>query len=173
MTGSPSFDYDLGLAVHARTTIVNGWSLISNVAVRVGDDTFEVQNDGKHYMNGIEMAPLPAIMCGNYSVVYGTDVLASELVSDEGKVAREELRRKWYNIKLLNDQEIVKSTYQGMIALDVHGTMLDTAGMLGTSGSPGLAGRSGHQYHRNHECDQMAADWQVRDTEPMLFHNAR
>ena len=78
-----------------------------------------------------------------------------------------------FNIKLLDDQEIVISIYQGMIALDVHGTMLDTAGMLGTSGLTGLTGRSGHQYHRNHEPDQMASDWQVRDDEPMLFHENR
>ena len=52
-TTCPGFDDDKGLHIHLRTQFVMPleWSTIANLAVKIGDDTFELRNDGTYYVN--------------------------------------------------------------------------------------------------------------------------
>lgn len=52
---NPNFNNGQGLDVHIRTKIVTWWSYIDRAAIRIGDDTIEVQggfNDEWWWVNG-------------------------------------------------------------------------------------------------------------------------
>ena len=53
-TTCPMFDHNKGLDVHIRTEFVEPikWSTISSMAIKIGNDVFEVQNNGSYYLNG-------------------------------------------------------------------------------------------------------------------------
>jgi hypothetical protein len=165
---SPEFGSGLGLDIHARTEIVNNWSLISNAAVRIGEDTLELRNDNTHYFNGVEGVELPIAMSGKYIVSKGETTINHE--SDENGDARTDLIVE-YTIDLENGESIKISNYRSMIAVNVNAFLSGTEGMLGKLHMKGMIGRDGDTAFE--DPNQMGAQWQVRDTEPMLFHEVR
>jgi hypothetical protein len=46
----------LGLDIHIRTKIIQNWSFVAGVAVKIGHDILDVGSFGHHYLNGIENA---------------------------------------------------------------------------------------------------------------------
>lgn len=87
MAHSPSYGSGIELEMHARTAIVSDWSLISNLAVRLGDDIFELANDGNHYLNGESNVELPIMLAGKYQVKKGEDTIEAYDQND-GKISR-------------------------------------------------------------------------------------
>jgi von Willebrand factor type D domain len=158
MARSPTFDSGLGLHVHARTEIVSGWSLISNAAIRIGDDTLEVVNDGSHYFNGQKDTILPVALAGKYWISRTADTLDGDSVDV-------------YTVSLENDEKIVISTFKSMISVRVDAALLGTEGMLGLQSEAGLIGRD--RTNVVTDANKMGQEWQVRDTEPMLFNEIR
>jgi hypothetical protein len=162
LAASESFGGGVGLRVHGRTEIVDSWSRISNAAIQIGDDVLEMNNNGDVYYNGFEITSdgqLPeAIGGGLYSVRKDVKTMANipkiDLVVDvnEGKG----------NIKI--------SLFKKVIAVHVGTMAHDLNGMLGNRAIEGLVGRNGTILT---EWNEMGSHWQVRDTEPMLFHDAR
>ena len=158
MARSESFGSGLGLDLHVRTAMVNDWSLISNAALRIGNDVFELANDGTYYLNGVPNSKLPLTMEGNYSV-------ATKVVDLQG------IPETHYSVSLRKGEDIFISLFKGMISVRVEAVLDNTEGMLGTQDMPGMIGRD----HGTVLTDpnEMGAQWQVTDTEPMLFHEAR
>jgi von Willebrand factor type D domain len=162
MARSSSFSNGLGLDVHARTEMIgNTWSLVSNAAVRIGNDVFEVRNNGTHYINGVADVLLPTVITEAYEIHY-----AEEQVSDG-----ENSIRSWYTIKLGNSDKVQITNYKKMISVNVEVKVSDMVGMLGSSRKPGLVGRDGETALV--DADEMGSQWQVNDEEPMLFNEIR
>jgi hypothetical protein len=159
MARSPSFGSGLGLDVHARTTIMAGsWSLVSNAAIRIGDDIFEVVNDGSHYLNGIANLTLPFNLADQYEVNK-----VEEDVNGNNRV--------WYTIKLDNGDKIKITSFKLMLSVNVNAKLEDAAGMLGSTKKEGMIHRDGETVLK--DAHEMGNHWQVNDQEPMLFHEIR
>jgi hypothetical protein len=166
MARSPTFGEGLGLDIHARTEIIDGaWSLISNAAVRIGEDIFEVANDGVHYLNGVPNVELPTLMSGGYQISKSEENLA-----DEG--ADSPAMKTKYTISLDQEDQIQIANFLTMLSISSKSVLTDASGMLGTSYLKGMIGRDGKSIVGDNP-NEMGAQWQVTDVEPMLFHNIR
>lgn len=151
---NPTFDSGLGLAIHVRSELVTTWSLISNAAVRIGDDTFEVVNDGSHFFNGIENAEFPLYMAGKY------EINKSEVNG-----------RPTFTIDMNNSESIVIFINMRMIAVRSSTSIGSVGGMTGVVGHDGVIGRDGVSTIT--DVNAMGAEWQVRDDDAMIFQSAR
>ena len=160
MARSASFGAGLGLDVHARTEIVAGWSLISNAALRIGKDIVELANDGSIYFNGKALSDVATTMAGKYKVSKTVEILG-ETSSNEQIIV---------TVDLGNDQNIRLTLFKKMISVQVNAALLDTEGMLGHQGISGMIGRERTLLQ---DANEMGAQWQVTDVEPMLFHEIR
>jgi hypothetical protein len=170
MARSPTFGEGLGLDVHARTQIIAGsWSLVSNAVVRIGDDIFEVANNGEHFLNGIRGIELPSVMSGRYQISKTEEILEGN--EDDTEDASTFLRT-WYTIELDNGEKISITNFRTMLSINVNANLRDTVGMLGSSVSSGLVGRDGNTIEVGRS-DEMGLQWQVQNTEPMLFNEIR
>jgi hypothetical protein len=158
MARSATFGAGLGLDVHARTEIVEGWSLISNAAVRIGKDIFEVDNHGSYYFNGAKDVPLPSKMANKYDIhrISGTTENATEI---------------FFNIEFGDDERVIMSVFKSMISVRVDAVLHDTEGMLGRQSLTGMIGRDGVSVIN--DANEMGSQWQVTNVEPMLFHEIR
>jgi hypothetical protein len=155
MARSPEFGDGLGLHVHARTEIVNGWSLISNAALNIGQDTFELANDNKYYLNGKEIMELPILLVGKYEVTKSIRILGE---------THEQLV---INVKIDDSQNIEFTNFLGMVSVQVNAALSGTVGMLGMQSKIGMIGRDGETVIT--DANQMGSEWQVTDQEPQLF----
>jgi hypothetical protein len=151
---NPDFDNGLGLDIHARTEIVTTWSLIANAAVRIGSDILEVDNDGSYYFNGVSDLTLPFQMAGKYEVRRAEDT-----------------DRVTFSIKLSEADSIHISIFKRMIAVRASQQIGSIGGMSGVVGMTGLVARDGMTVLD--DASSMGSEWQVRDTEAMLFHKIR
>jgi hypothetical protein len=185
MTRSPGFDNGLGLDVHTRTSIVfEAWSLISDAAIRIGNDTFEVSNQGITYVNGVERSDYPFTLAGKYPVTKYIEIVKGATNNEwnekfETKEEQQQDERIHYLIDLKSrsdhnntdrsSNEILINIYRTMISVRVDAYMADAEGMLGVHDAKGMVGRD-HQTIYQDAVD-MGSAWQVRDTDPDLFIN--
>lgn len=168
MARSDSFDNGLGLYVHARTEIIAGWSRISNLAVQIGDDIFELTSDGSYYFNGEQNVAFPlSLVDGKYNIATSTITHTTKNESD-GSIKEDE--KVTYTIDLGDDELIEISSFLGMISVRVDAALAGTEGMLGVNGKVGMIGRDGMELT---DANEMGSQWQVRDNESMLFHEVR
>lgn len=150
--------------IHTRTTIVDGWSLISNAAIRIGSDILEVVNDGSFYFNGNKNVIDPILMSDRFNV--STHERTVEVNGEESSETE-----KIFVIDLGKDNDITVSIWKSMISVKANAYLKGAEGMLGIHGMAGLVGRDGSIVVE--DPNQMGSAWQVRDTEPMLFHEIR
>ena len=118
MARSESFGSGLGLDLHVRTAMVNDWSLISNAALRIGNDIFELANDGTYYLNGVPNVELPLTMAGQLT-------MATKVVDLQG------IPETHSSVSLRKDEDIFISLFKGMISVRVETNLENTDGMLG------------------------------------------
>jgi von Willebrand factor type D domain len=167
MARSPSFDNGVGLEVHARTELVTNWSLIKSAAVRLGKDTFEFANDGSYYFNGsknVEMSTV--LLAGEYTVSKQEEIID---VTVNGVIEQEP--KLFITIDLGNNDSIQMHLWKHMISVKADIQLEDSEGMLGVWGKTGLVGRDRDTLAL--DANDMGFQWQVRDTEPMLFHDVQ
>ena len=161
MAKSPEFADGLGLYVHGRTEIIeDSWSLISNAAVRIGDDVLELSNKGALYFNGNEITAddeAPMSMAGVYNITREIKMLNNIPKTD-------------VSVSLNEGKSKVKfSLFKRLIAVHVGAAVEDTNGMLGNRAIDGLVGRNNIVLD---SANDMGAHWQVSNEEPMLFREA-
>lgn len=169
MARSTTYGTGVGYDVHARTLIVDNWSLISNAAVRVGEDLFEVEHFGKVYFNGQEGVAFPIKMSNGYEIT--TEIELVTLTHEDGTVSQD--TRNFYHIQMGDDgdERITIVNYMAMISVEVDPSLESTGGMLGTPEKDGMIGRESGEV--TSDPIAMGAQWQVRDNEPMLFSEIR
>jgi von Willebrand factor type D domain len=165
MARSASFGNNTSIDIHARTTMVDNWSLISNAAIKVGKDILEIVNDNSYYLNGVKNVGFPLTMDGQHVVKHHEEMFTSNEEVD----AKPEVMAV-YTIEV-DTGSIKVSNYRGMIQVDVNAALVDTLGMMGSQHMVGMIARNKETVLT--EANEMGAEWQVRDNEPMLFHEVR
>ncbi len=167
LTRSQKFSNGLGLEVQIRTTRVNGpnaadYSYISGVAVKIGDDILEVNQEGVLNVNGQSNVPDNAgmVFAGLYGLTTFTKGVKNRIIV--------------YNLDLGDNKniQIRANTKNGMLFVDVNGAFVDSEGLLGappTKGS-GLVARDGVTDLTGH-WNTYGEEWQLNDVDPQLFQD--
>lgn len=163
---SDSFGGGLGLHIHVRTEINQDWSLISNVAVQIGAEVLEVLQDGSHYFNGVHgsIQEAPAFMA-HYQVRSRAKCRGRNLAENGCKT-----HKFFYEINLGRGEVIEITSFKGFVNVKIRSPIDNFAGLMGTSGKVGMIDRTGEVIS---DPIQMGPAWQVRDVDPMLFHDVR
>jgi von Willebrand factor type D domain len=184
MTRSTAFDNGMGLDIHSRTAMVGkSWSLISNAAIRIGKDIYEITNQDTTYVNAVEQIEYPFILAGKYPVTKEIEMLGGTTNewNEEFKTETNQLEpRIHYTIDLSSRSDTTPPTdssknqikiniYRNMISVRVDAYVNDAEGMLGVHDAKGLVGRDHHTVYE--DINDMGAAWQVRDTDVSLFVN--
>lgn len=168
MADSPSFASGKGLHVHIRTTIENGFSYVSSVALKIGSDILEVRQFGKFIFNGKEDY-LPEKI-DDFPLLFATTCKNKEEVKDGAPC---DVLRKRFVIDLGNEEEIKIKAFKSVLNVEL-GTKLDDAiGLMGSPGTGinGMVGRDGETVFT--DPNLFGAEWQVTADEPMLFQTIR
>jgi hypothetical protein len=151
---------DKDIEVQVRTSIQDFYSYISSAAVRVGDDVLEASmgEHGHLWLNGEELTDdeLPTTISG-YTL----------------NVPEEAGNAKLYRIDLEGADNVEIKIYKYFLSVSVGGAnrFVDSVGMIGSYGQGKMLGRDGITEFAN--VNKYGAEWQVRDTEKMLFREAR
>jgi len=170
---NPEFGDFMGMDIHIRTKKIHQWSYISNAAIRIGEELFELSGDesldvGFHYwLNGFvgtdvdptidEVKVLPEMFSG-YPITY----------------KRTNSKQHQFTIGLGNDEEIVMKTWRELVRVDINGaTSADfgkSSGLMGTLEHGTLLARDNESTFE--DINDFGQEWQVLATEPKLFHKA-
>jgi len=159
----PAFSNDLGLKIHIRTSRVKYFSFISNIAVQIGDDVLEFDNDVENFMINGEMVPPQRkhvkTLLGGFHV--RRDPKAISIRFDKHIKSKIDLiQRK-----------------NGWPAIIVDGAETEifkgSLGLLGDWENGKRMARDGMTEMNDTDATNFALEWQVRDTEPMLFKESR
>ncbi len=165
MMKSKNFASGLGLAMHIRTTRVEkadtSYSYISGTALKIGDDTIEVMDNGSMLLNG------KPLLVEDHAIK-NTGYLISRRVKGTKK------RIIVYNIYFSHDNsiEIRINMKTGMLFVDISGTFHeDSVGLLG---SPALASTllsRDRKIDLTGQWNTLGEDWQVQGDDPKLFQD--
>jgi hypothetical protein len=163
LVDNPTFWNGLGLKVHIRTERYKYWSFISNIAVKIGDNVLEFNNDVNNFkINGERVEEKKKYV---YTYLSGfhvrRDPKAISIRFDSGIKAKIDLiQRK-----------------NGFPAVVVDGASTEifkgSLGMLGDWETGKRLARDGVTEMNDEDATAFALEWQVRDTEPLLFSEAR
>lgn len=166
LVDNPSFSDGLGLQIHIRTTRIQHWSFIEQIAVKVGNDVLEFDNDLQNFLiNGAKVEAKRKhheTMLGGFVVRRDAKALSIRLnggYKDRDAIAKIDLHGR----------------RNGFPAVVVDGGKTDVF-----KGSLGLLGdwKTGRKLARDGvteiaDATAFALEWQVRDTESKLFKDAR
>ena len=165
LVDNPSFANGLGMRVHIRTTRVKYFSYIEQIALQIGNDVLEFNNDvDNFFING--------------AVVEATRKYVETTFS--GYPVRRD--KKAISIRLDEDAKakidfIARGNGFPAIILDGGSNPAIFQGSLGLLGEwktgMKLARDGVTDMDISNDATAFALEWQVRDTEPMLFQFAR
>jgi hypothetical protein len=157
----PEFDNGLGLRLHVRTTRVSYYSFMEEIALQIGDDVLQFTNDvEKFHVNGEEVAPQQKYVktkLGPYTVHRYKRAISVKFDQQKGAKIDFKTRSVGFPTVVVDggETDVFKGSY----------------GLLGDYNSGKKLARDGMT-----ELDdptEFALEWQVRDTEPMLFLESR
>jgi hypothetical protein len=171
---NPSFNDGMGLRVHIRTTRVKYFSFIEKVAVQIGDEVLEFDNDVENfYINGEHVGENQIhhkTRLGGFVVRRDKKALSIRLQDDGTK----EARQAGHVAKI--DLHTRKNGFPAVI-IDAGRTDLfkGSLGMLGEFGTGRTLARDGVTEIEVDPVngEEFALEWQVRDTDPSLFIESR
>lgn len=170
LVNHPSYDNGKGLRLHIRTTRSGYWSYIEQIALQIGSDVLEFQNDVDNFViNGKEVTTNASTM-GN----------TKNTLTFGGLEVR--LFKNAISVRLDNEAKskidfISRTVGFPTVIVDAgsNDAILEgSVGLLGEWGSGKMLGRDGEtDYTGSSDYTEYALEWQVRDTEPMIFTSAR
>jgi hypothetical protein len=155
---SSAFESGLGLDVHIRTKIRRDMSYISSAALRIGSDILEVESQGVYYLNGVAGAALPDEFAG-FAFLH-TQPTDKQHVFEVHLGGREYIKLKTY-----------KDFVSVLIEQGQNKHFSDSVGLMGDFRYGIKMSRSGKSAIA--DANAFGQEWQVLDTEPMLFQTAR
>lgn len=168
----PAFNNGQGLRVHIRTTRVKYFSFISTIAVQIGDDIVEFENDAENFLlNGVQPTQQKhhKTRVGGFQLRRDPKALSIR-IHDEGRASH-------------GTGTVVKidlhARKNGFPAVIVDGGKSDmfrgSLGLLGDWETGRYLARDGKTEVQVDpmNASEFALEWQVRDTEPMLFSSVR
>jgi len=181
LVDNPSFGDDLGLYVHIRTTRVQYFSYIEQVSVRIGNHVLEFTND----VNNFAMATVSVDEETQKTYVKSKDfkkVHTPNKKWEETRFAGFLLRRDPKALSIRLDGSSGSGAHIDLIQRKngFPAVVFDAAGTDIFEGSLGLLGShsTGKKIARDGESEikdptEFALEWQVRDTDGMMFSSAR
>lgn len=151
------------LDVDIRTKIRYDYSFIESAAIKIGQETLEVGSWGDYSLNGVTSVALPAMLSG-YRVTH-------ETVNDKTQI---------FTIHLGTNDDDEKESILVKVFKDWVSVKLDQPSRRRFHGSVGMMGEleTGRLLARDgvtvlEDPNAVAAEWQIRDDEPMLFRSTR
>jgi len=160
------FGKGIGMDIHIRSKKMKMWSFVASVAVCIDKDIFEVigGKEPKVFTNGIE-----GKMKNTKDEISLTTTIAGFPVHRINKSKKGEK----FAINLGNNEKLVISTWHFFVSVSFENarseTFGDSVGLLGSfSGGMKLA-RDGTTIIT--DLNEYGQEWQVRDSEPHLFHS--
>lgn len=163
MIKDPNFADGLGIDVHIRTKIVRFWSYIKSVAIRIGNDVFEIEGTGDvdddkpHYWINYEYQ-------GEIEEFAGFPVTL-ESNTNYKRIWTINLGPKYENESIMIQvyKEFVRVRFSGGKA-----SFGKTVGLLGDYFSGKTLARDGQTVLN--DFTELGQEWQVMPSEPKLFH---
>lgn len=170
LVNNPSFNNGQGLRVHIRTRRIKYFSYIEKIAVQIGEDVLEFDNDVENFLiNGAKVEPdhrHHKTLLGGFWIRRERKAISIR-IHDEGRKHRNGTAAKID----LHTRKI------GFPAVIVDGGATDvfkgSLGLLGEWATGKRLARDGKTELNGEDATSFALEWQVRDTEPMLFQEAR
>jgi hypothetical protein len=168
LVDNPTFNGGQGLKLHIRTTRVRYFSFIEKIALQIGSDVLEFQNDAENFLiNGTKVdANLRhhKTMLGGFVVRRDKKAISVRL-HDEGRHSHNVAKIDFHTRK------------NGFPAIIVDGGDSDvfsgSLGLLGEWSTGRRMARDGVTELNDDDATAFALEWQVRDTEPILFKEVR
>jgi hypothetical protein len=162
------------MMVQVRTTRIKYFSFIEKIAIKIGDDVLEFANDVANVkLNGIVAAPKPGktkiFMADKYEVVRFKSSVIIRLDKDNHD-ALTYSKANHTKIDLISRKigwPSLKMNSGG------HGLFEGSVGLLGEYSTGKKLARDGVTEMNDDDPTSYALQWQVRDTEPMLFRDVR
>jgi len=155
---SKNFGEGLGLDIHVRTEIRDDWSFVAAAAIKIGKDTLEVGGFGRYYFNGIKDA--------NIDTISGFPI----------QHRRGGKNQSMFIVELGKKGKIYVKVYKDLLAVSVSDTtgehFGDAVGLMGEFKTGNMIGRDGETVF-DKDPSAYGLDWQVRDTELVLFHEVK
>ena len=157
---APFFAPDLVLDIDIRTTIRYQYSYIESAVINIGESTIEVTSFGGYMLDGVSRADMPNQISG-FTVDHfqpSKNIHIFEITLND------------------NEEKIVVKTFKDMVSVKLHGAKPErfhgSQGMLGAYDSQGMMlARDGATILE--DGNAFAAEWQIRDSDPMMFQTAR
>jgi hypothetical protein len=158
-------DETLDLELDARTTVRYDYSFVESAALRIGEDTLEVTSHGIHSLNDIDGVFFAdgneGATIGGYPIYY---TRANEKTHN-------------FDVVLGSHENITFTVYKDIVSVTAGGSHArsffeGSKGLMGSMDGT-LLGRDGVTEFDMSDADAFGQEWQVRDTEPMIFRTAR
>ena len=150
--------------IHGRTKLYDTWSAFSSVALRMGDDTFEIHGMDPPLINGVPI-PLAAIEYGSEFLFPITIAGFSVTVQNKGPNSRRHI------IHLGDGERIYMNNFKHFVDLEVEGPresdFMGSSGLLGNFNARANLARDGKTVIE--DTDSFGQEWQVNDSDPQLF----
>jgi len=156
------FSNNRGMDIHIRSKKTRQWSYISNVALRIGDDVFEVagRNQG-YWINKIQG-----------EVVSSGETLSQAISGFPIRYERTSEKSETYTVQLGDVEAIEVRTWNAMVGVKMIGATADnfqnSLGLLGSYGKGIKLGRDSTTVYDDN--DVFGQQWQVQPLELTLFH---
>jgi len=161
----PKFKSGSALNVHLRTEIRSHYSVIINFAIGIGTEVFEVAGKGEYYLNGIHQEQPPSVFAG---------FPIKKLNETERCVRLDRCPQTvMYKIDLGFYGDIVVTVWKDIVWTSISASKLGFRGAVGLSGKWGTSGMFARDDTLLKDANEFGREWQVRDTEPKLFHRER
>jgi hypothetical protein len=165
LLNAPSFDGGRGFQIHVRTQLSSNhqYSYVSGVAIQIGKDILEVSGHGDYFFNGLAGDPTtpkkPKQIDGHPMYYQSTTK-----------------KRHTFTIDLPNELRLTVAEYRSFVSVSFNSSGLeddfeDSVGLMGSYVSGYMFGRDGISVLT--EPNAFGFEWQVRDTDANLFHDAR
>jgi hypothetical protein len=144
--------------IHIRTKKTRSWSYIHSVAVRIGDDIIEVMggaDKNSFWLNKAKGEASEPISLDGYTVTFD----------------QHSAKSRQFVIDLGNDGKVELKTWNGMVSVTMNGGELfhNSYGLMGSY--PGGLKMARDTTTVVEDLDAFGQEWQVKSTDPKLFHN--
>lgn len=160
LVDAPDFEKGLGLTIHARTTIRYDYSYISSAAIKIGNDTLQVNSWGEYSINGVTSASIP-----------------NNLASFQVTKKQENEKKHDFRINIADDidEHVTISTFKDIVTVEIvradREGFQSSVGVMGQYGTGKMLARDG--VTEIEDPNTFGQEWQVRNDEPMLFETTR
>jgi hypothetical protein len=155
---SKEFGSGLGMDLHIRTKIRRDVSYISSAVLRIGSDVLEVESQGVYHLNGVAGAELPSKFSG-FEFLH-TQPTDNQHVFEVHLGGRSRIKLKTY-----------KDFVSVLIEWGQQKHFADSVGLMGDFEYGLKVARDGKTVLE--DANTFGQEWQVLDTDPMLFQMLR